>query len=75
MANSRGSWHLKNRNPSRYRTPAHTLLPSVTQGHTDLHCLAFASFSSATFNLILLFKTTHTSLGLGLGFQHYDVKP
>ncbi|BAT73300.1 hypothetical protein VIGAN_01077300 [Vigna angularis var. angularis] len=58
MAKTRGSWLLKNRIPSRYRTPSHTHLHLTRYSLTLILTLLlfFVSFSSPSFQSHLLFR-------------------
>ncbi|KAK7373915.1 hypothetical protein VNO80_07335 [Phaseolus coccineus] len=60
MAKTRGSWLLKNRIPSRYRTPSHTLLPLTRYSLTHSHSPTLLLLLLLLLHLLLHLRFNHT---------------
>lgn len=70
MAKTRGSWLLKNRIPSRYRTPSHTLLPLTRYSLTLI--LTLLLFCCCCFFFIFFF--TFVSITPSFSKSHSRVR-
>ncbi|KAG4936882.1 hypothetical protein JHK85_051801 [Glycine max] len=82
MPNTRVSWLLENRIPSRYRTPSHTHLTPSLSLLTHFHYFSPFSFFILHHHLQshpIFFPQNDTVYSLLLRvrvrFPHYDVKP